>query len=129
MTLAQALSLAERARPGIMTEPEMTVVISSLDKRVRHQVFELHEGAPEGEFSGYTAQSPQQTELLIPDAYSEIYLRRLEAECDYRSGEIERYNNSAALFNSLWESFVCYWKETHRPLGARGWRLPSAPRS
>ena len=126
MTLELALSLAERARPGIMSQAEMIFVISSLDKRVKAQVLDLHEGSHAEGFSGYTSITPGQTELLIPDSYAEIYIRRIEAECDYKSGEIERYNNSATLFNELWESFVSYWKLTHRPLGAKGWKLPTS---
>ena len=125
MTLELALSLAKRARPGIMSESEMIFVISSLDKRVKAQVLDLHEGGAAEGFSGYSVVTPGDTELLIPDSYGEIYVRRIEAECDYKSGEIERYNNSAALFNELWDAFVSYWKLTHRPLGAKGWKLPS----
>lgn len=123
MTIGEAANVCENSRPGVMTLSEKIRTLSELDKKVCTEVFDRHEGAPVLLFEGYKITTPNDKELLIPDAFSDVYVRRLEAECDYKCADTEMYDNSARLFNSAWESFVSYWTATHKPLGAKKWRL------
>ena len=51
--------------------------------------------------------------LLVPDAFSEIYIRYLCLQSDIVSSDMGAYKNSAALFNSSYLSFMSYFNRTH----------------
>ena len=123
MTLAEVTAGVERSRPGVLTLAEKISLISTLDRVIFTEIYQRHSNSPLSSFEGYTLNTPVDTLLLAPEAYGEIYVRRLEAECDYRCAEIERYNGSRELFNSLWDSLCTYWRREHRPLGVRRWKI------
>lgn len=99
---------------GIMTE-----WLEELDWKVKKQLIDTHEGAESVEFNGYDAKQSISSELLIPDAYVEVYLRWLEAKIHFHNGENDRYNDSMALFNAAWKNFENWYNRTHMPLTKR----------
>ena len=123
MTLSQVTAMAERSRPGVLTLAEKISLVSTLDGVVFTEIIKRHIDPPVKHFEGYKTDTSGEVELLVPEPYAELYLRRLEAECDYRCGEIERYEASRALFNGIWESFLAYWRREHRPIGVKKWKL------
>ena len=75
-------------------------------------------------FRGYDGETEiGTTELLIPFPYDELYLRYLLMRIDLENGELDRYNNEAAQFNRLWQSFAGQYCRTHRPLGVERLRF------
>ena len=51
---------------------------------------------------GFSPESALTTELAAVEEFSEIYISYLRMKMSYMLGEIERYNNSAAIFNRLY---------------------------
>jgi len=123
MTIAGALAALARSRPGMLTSPEAVSVLSALDSVVYNRIYKRHLPLPEYSFEGYDDNSPGDTVLLIPDEYSDVYLFYLDARADLESGENERYNCSAELFNSKWDEFVKFYASGHHPVGERSWKL------
>ena len=75
-------------------------------------------------FRGYDGETEiGTTELLIPFPYDELYLRYLLMRIDLENGELDRYNNEAAQFNRLWQSYAGQYCRTHRPLGVERLRF------
>ena len=50
----------------------------------------------------FSPESALTTELAAVEEFSEIYISYLRMKMSYMLGEIERYNNSAAIFNRLY---------------------------
>lgn len=76
-------------------------------------------GDVEGRFSGYSRDFDGARVLLIPPPWDEAYVYYLYAQMDQRLGEIERYNNDAALFNTTYEEARAYYNRTHMPLNVK----------
>ena len=75
-----------------------------------------HEGAEETTFAPYTTDGDKSVALLIAPPYDEVYIHFLYMQTDQRLGEIDRYNNDAALYNQgMLEARQAYNRE-HMPL-------------
>ena len=118
MTIIEAITMNESLKPGAYSHEEKTAWLSRLDMRVHKEIMQRHEGGI-GDFQGYKGDTPPDTPLLVPEPYDEMYLRWLEAQADYANGEIDRYNNSISLFNSIYSDYERFYRRGHRPLGAR----------
>ncbi|MBE5803317.1 MAG: hypothetical protein E7316_02280 [Clostridiales bacterium] len=115
MTTLEVLKRVERDRPGESTREEMLRWLSQLDSKWYEQMILTHEGSedverPEPYDEGVEA------ELLIPAPYDEVYIHHLYSKIDYRLGEIDRYNNSAMLFNEEWQEARKAYHRAHKPL-------------
>ena len=116
MTIAEALSQANQLRPNDLDAATKLRWLSAMDGQIYTELLCAHEGAP-AFFDGYDAQTPQTTALLIPFPYDELYPRFLAMRIDLENGELERYNNDAAIFNRLWQTTAAHYCRTHSPLG------------
>lgn len=59
------------------------------------------------------------TMLLAPYPHDELYIAYLKMKIDEENGETTRYNNSAAMFNSLYSDYVKWYNRNHMPKSAR----------
>lgn len=117
MTISEAMGKLDYSRPANqMEDSEKLELLSELDQRVFAEIISVHEGAPETPFEGYSEETDGNTQLLIPEPYSRLYLYYLESELDYRQGEIERQNNSSAAFNQMYAEFAGAYNRTHMPV-------------
>ena len=82
---------------------------------MRH-IIENHEGADSIIFSGYTADTPLETVLLVPAPYDEMYLKWLEVQIHYHNGEYDKYNNAIMMYNTVFENYAAYYSRTHKPV-------------
>ncbi len=89
--------------------------LSRLDTMVKTSVFDMHQGGTP-DFHGYDDNSDFETEMLIPEPYTESYLRWMETHYFYTIGEIDRYNNAASLFNEEFSAFKKDYHRKHLPL-------------
>ena len=119
MTIFEAIARADLLRPNELSPAGKLRWLSTLDGQVWTELLALHEGGPES-FSGYDGDTElRTTELLIPWPYDELYPRYLVMRIDLEHGEVERYNNDAAAFNRLWQSYAAHYNRTHFPKGVR----------
>ena len=116
MTIAEAISKVDTLKPNTYTTKDKVDWLSRLDARVKTQIIDAHECDKSVYFYGYDSQSDQETELLAPAPYDEMYLRWLEAQIDYHNGEDDRYNNAIMLFNNAYEGYKKHYTRTHMPL-------------
>lgn len=96
--------------------------LSKLDTMVKKNIVDTHEGGENVTFGGYTDDTDQETELLVPAPYDEMYIRWLEAQIHYTNGEYNKYNNAIIMFNTQFESYESYYTRNHMPL-SRGRRF------
>ena len=113
MTLAEVLERIDRERPGESTEEEKLRWLSQVDGQWYREMVLTHEGAEETTF---TTDGDKSVALLIAPPYDEVYIHFLYMQTDQRLGEIDRYNNDAALYNQgMLEARQAYNRE-HMPL-------------
>ena len=118
MTILEAISRADLVRPNELAPAVKLRWLSTLDGQVRAELLSAYEEAPEP-FPGYDENTElRETRLLIPAPYDELYLHYLLMRIDLEHGELDRYNNDAAAFNRLWQSFAAHYNRTHSPRGA-----------
>ena len=117
MTIIEAITKSEASRAGLASDADKIRWLSALDGRIKCELINTREGSQwASAFEGYGEEEEPDTELLMPHPYDEVYLRYLEAQIDYASGEIARYNNAAAAFEAAFEAFADYYRRTHAPL-------------
>lgn len=88
--------------------------LSDLDMRIYTEIIRSRSTDTAVDFKGYTEDTDMETELLVPDAYAELYIQYLVSKIDYYNGEWERYNNSAAQFNELYANYAAEYSRTHK---------------
>ena len=116
MTIAEVISKVDALKPNTYTPEDKIDWLSTLDARVKSQIIDAHEGGRCIFFYGYDSISDQETELLVPAPYDEMYLRWLEAMIDYHNSDDDRYNNAIMLFNNAYEGYKKHYTRTHMPL-------------
>ena len=152
MTILEAIVQADRTRRNEIP-PELKLQwLSALDGQLHRELILAHGATPDrglvpGQPScpglgpelpglpGGTGQGPEAfqgygpetdvaaVELLAPYPYDSLYPAYLVMRVDLEQGELERYNNDAALFNRLWQSFAGNYVHTHSPRGVTALRF------
>ena len=118
MTVLEALAQANCLRPNELDDAVKLAWLSALDGQICAELLAAYEGETVP-FSGYGPETElRTTSLLVPWPYDELYLRYLVMRLDLEHGELDRYNNSAAAFNRLWQSYASHYHRTHSPKGA-----------
>lgn len=116
MTIAEAISQVDTLKPNTYTPEDKIGWLSTLDTKVKTQIIDAHEGGENIAFSGYDSSTDQDTQLLVPAPFDEMYLRWLEAMIDYHNGDDGRYNNGIILFNNAYEGYKRLYTRTHMPI-------------
>jgi hypothetical protein len=116
MTIAEVISKIDALKPNTYTPEDKVDWLSTLDARVMSQIIQTHESKGPRFFYGYDSIADQETELLVPAPYDEMYLRWLEAMIDYHNSDDDRYNNAIMLFNNAYEGYKKHYTRTHMPL-------------
>ncbi len=117
MTVKQVIEKVDLMRQNQVHQGIKIGWLSQLDGAVRAHVINLHEQNETmalGE--GADVTMGQDTILLVPAPYDEIYSYWLLAQLDFAMSEIARYNNSMALYNEAYTNFAVAYKQTHRPI-------------
>ena len=118
MKLIEAISKIDNLKHNTYTHEDKVAWLSRLDFMVKQEIMDTHEDNAGAGFVGYDTGTDVETELLVPPPYDEVYLRWLEAQIDFASGELERYNASISLFNTEYTAFESWYNRSYPPKGA-----------
>lgn len=118
MTIETALSRVNAMKPNAYEDTDKIRWLSDLDGMVFEEVLKTHEDREPETFTPYTALTERSTELLIPEPYSDVYVKYLSSQIDFHNAEYARYNNSTTMFNIAYTAFVTQYHRTHLPLQA-----------
>lgn len=122
MRIIDAINRIDSLMFNTYTTSDKISWLSKLDTMVKKNIVDTHEGGENVTFGGYTDDTDQETELLVPAPYDEMYIRWLEAQIHYTNGEYKKYNNAIIMFNTQFESYESYYTRNHMPL-SRGRRF------
>lgn len=114
MTITEAIARIDTLKPNKYTNEEKRTWLSTLDHEIFNDIVSTHEHPPIESFEPYTNNS---TELLAYAPYDEeLYPAYLGMMIDRANGEIDRYNQSAVIYNNALLTFRNHYNRTHRPL-------------
>lgn len=111
MTIAQAVENFDTENPNEIPYSLKIRWLSQLDGKI---FAEMLTPRGDGDFSGYGEDTPSDTTLAAPDIYGEIYVYFLRMNSDLFNREIDRFNNSAMLFNRCYKELFDYVNRTRR---------------
>jgi hypothetical protein len=74
-------------------------------------------------FEGYSVDVDQQTDLLAPAPFDEMYIYWLKAQIDLANGEYNRYNVEITMFNTEWQEYINDYNRHHMPKTAGAGRI------
>ena len=104
MTIREAIELVDRLKPNQYGSADKLRWLSELDGVVWHEIWSAHETAVPA-FAGYGPETDLDgTALLIGWPYDEIYRWYLEMKIDDANGEMKKYKNSAAKYNTYYQA-------------------------
>lgn len=122
MKIIEAIHKIDKLLHNNYSQDDKLEWLSRLDWMVKRQLIDTHEGAESCTFTGYDSRTDLHTTLLIPMPFDEIYLRWLEAQIHYNNDENDNFNAAIIMYNTAFEAYSNYYKQTHMPLG-RGKRF------
>lgn len=111
MTVKEIINKTDEFFPNVLSFNTKSMWLKELDGRIyREFLMNFPRNEKEEPCEEYTAS----TVLLVPDEFSEIYIRYLTMQQDILNGDIVRYQNSASLFNSAYLSFMNYYNRNNK---------------
>lgn len=116
MTLREAISKFDRESKNNIPDDIKIEWISLLDSSVYNDIILTHEIKTPISFNGYTTQTNDNTVLLIPEPFSDIYLRFLTIKKDLYLSDISRYNNDVVLYSTAYRDFENYYNRNNMPI-------------
>ena len=117
MTISQAIDRTDGLIHNTYSQEEKVQWLSMVDSSVKDQLIDTHEDPPGAAFAGYDPGISLETVLLVPEPYSDLYIRWLEAQIHYYNGEYGKYNQAMAMYNAAFEAYVNHYNRTHMPKG------------
>ena len=111
MTIIQAISTTDEMKPNAMSATLKYKYLTEIEQLVHHVHHPEQETKPV-----YTEDTDDDTELLVPDPYSMLYVYWLMSKIDIQTQEDGRYNIDRAHFENAWETMSDWWTRNHRPI-------------
>lgn len=117
MTIIQAINTTDEMKPNAMSATLKYKYLTEIEQLVHDEVLMRHVHTPEQEEKPvYTEDTDDDTELLVPDPYSMLYVYWLMSKIDIQTQEDGRYNVDRAHFENAWETMSDWWTRNHRPI-------------
>lgn len=109
MILQNAIASTDSLVPNTFDITEKQRWLKDFDHSIYNNLISQYQGSPEVEFNSYGPE----TELLIEDPYSDVYVLYLEAQIYRYLGEIGRYNNAILSVESKLDEYRKHYNRTH----------------
>ena len=121
MTIKDCIDIVDNLKPNQYTIKDKVLWLSFIEETIINDVLKSHEGY-DGRYDTFTGYSEDKISviLIVPTPYDRLYTEYLKMMIDKENGEITRYNNSAALFNTYMSEYRKYYNKTHMPINVLG---------
>ena len=113
MTIGKAIDVCNRLRPNQYKRIDMLRWLSEVDGRIFTEIHKVHINDSDESFEENNADTPEDTELLAPFPYDNLYVHYLCAMIDYFNSEYARYNNGMMQFNEVYSDYSRWYNRTH----------------
>lgn len=115
MTIAEVLEQVEEVYPNEVSQKLQIQWLANLDRQITAEIVDNHEvdsDYEEPDFSDYDYD----TELIVPDMYSDVYIAYLRMKIAEALVESDRYAFAQGIYNDYYITFVQWYNRTHMPL-------------
>lgn len=118
MTIREVIDTVNVLKPNKISDAMKVAWLADLDQKAFDEVILTHEWPGEGEpeYTPYTGDTDEDTELLITGANArDIYIYYLEAMIDRENAEIAKYNATSSFFNVAYNAWSGAYNRNNRP--------------
>lgn len=120
MTVQQAIERVNMMRAGNSVSDDMKITwLNELDHTIYNDVILTHQSSA-SKFVDYTDGT---SELIAESPYDVMYVYWLMAQIDLAVTELNKYNNSLALFKETLRDYKAWYNRTHMPVSKAQIRL------
>lgn len=117
MTIQAAIERIDVMKPNMFSDTQKIAWLSEVDSFVWREIIKTHEGVPAGvDFVGYDQDTEMDTELLVPEPYTDIYDAYLSAQMDLKNAESGKYTQNMVRFNNAWQTYGDFYNRHHQPV-------------
>ena len=123
MTIMGVITLLQSVKPHQYSEDTVIHWISDLEGLLYREIVCGHEMpvdevgyAVEIPHGPYDPEQDMDTVLMVPEPYSDVYVKYLAAQIDYHNAEFARYNNSMVMYNMALSALADWHNRNHMPL-------------
>lgn len=117
MTIQEAIRQLDEIKPNAMSPWLKIKNLTTVEQLIHSEVLMRHVHTPaQAEQPEYTEETDPQTELIIPEPYSDVYVKWLICEVDWQNQEYGRLNVDRAHFENAWDTMADWYTRTHRPI-------------
>ena len=117
MTIQAAIDRIDAMKPNMFSDVQKIKWLSEVDSYVWRELYKTHEGIPAGvDFVGYDQDTELDTQLLVPEPYTDVYDAYLSAQMDLKNAENGKYTQNMVRFNNAWQTYADYFNRTHMPV-------------
>ena len=111
MNLGEALAGIKSIKPSQYDDEQLVRWLGDMDAKVYRDTICHYEDAPAAPVR-YSVDEPDAA-LMIPEPYSDVYIKWLGAQIDYCNAEFDRYNNAMVMYNVLLGDYLNDYNRTH----------------
>ena len=111
MTVGELFAYVDDIKPNAFTTEQKMIWLNELEARIQKDVLLRWRG----EWEQYQWPEDKDVSPLLDPPDDAMYRHWLEAMIDYANGEYDKYQNTAALFNQVWNAFVARFATRYRP--------------
>lgn len=106
MTISEVFADVDELKPNQYDDAIKIKWLNELEGRILRDVFQINE------FKPYNLSDDFDTELTVPEPYSNIYKLHIMLMIDYTNAEFTRYAQSLAMFNQAYQEYANYMNRT-----------------
>lgn len=114
MKIQEAIEKCNKLKPNQYEDAIKVDWINGLELRIIDEIIKRHEGFENFSFQPYIVG--EEAMLLVPEPYSDLYIKYLFSQIDLYNTELDRYNNSATLFNYAYADYQAWFRRNHMPV-------------
>lgn len=113
MTLGEIIKRADRTKPNDFSMEDKIQWIAELDGQIALNVMMM--SIEDVKQFRYT-EDDVDVEPLVEFPHDKMYEYYVQAQIDFDNGEYNKYQNSSAMFNSLYQDFLRWFANTYDPV-------------
>ncbi|MCM1286516.1 MAG: hypothetical protein NC213_09935 [Acetobacter sp.] len=114
ITLEEAITYFDEQCPNQYTREDKIGWISELDEQIYEEIIKPRMNPPVTEFNGYDENTDNDTTLLVPSVFKEIYRYWLEKSVDFNNREIGAFNNAMLMYQTYYDNYFAWYNRNHR---------------
>ena len=116
MTISEAITQLQAVKENQYDDETLVRWISDLEGTLYEDIVKNHEGNEDIPHGRYSVDTDMDTVLMVPEPYSDIYIKYLMAQVDYHNAEMQRYTNSMIMYNVALDAFAGWYNRNNMPL-------------